>query len=723
MTTQVTQAQTLAQQLKAEIEEAFSPAESIRDDYWEQCRYKTIREADPALSLPELRTVYFENLLLNCPKKIYDSDWIAGSRWGVYHHQMDEAPAEAEWGVHLRSRDFNAHNDHSAPGYELLLEKGVAGIVREAEQNLKNYPADAQEAVFLRCVVRAYSAFGKLLLQYAQAAREKYDQTGEARFLRMAEDLTHLSDRPAQTFRQGVQLVWLCHMAFMIEPKGAMAFGRMDQYLYPLYARDRAAGRLTRQEAVDCLQAMMAKLHETYATVGGTEICNLTIGGRRADGTSAVNDLSYDIIEAVKAAHMPDINLSARLDAGTDQAFYRACLEAISTGIGFPSLFNDDVIIPYLTRELSIPLEDASNYCLVGCIETYLPGMQPPWADCRLNTMKALEYTLNDGRDMLTGSPDGIQKPTAELVSMEQLLERFEENTRLLTRTLTAELNARKEQYPDDIYYSPFLSGMFYGCLESGRDLNDGGCRYPTKIQGIAYVGIATAADSLVALEKLCFEEKRYTLSQLSEILRSNFAGQEELRQYLKNRMPKYGNDLDEVDRYARWFSDMTARVCRLEGDFGQVKYVPLIGSNTSNIACGAELAASPDGRKAGEAVSNTASPTCGAEVNGPTAVINSVTKPDFTQINCSNVNMKFSPPFFQGEENLEKLTALYRSFIEKGGEQVQINVISPAMLKDAFHHPEQHRSLMVRVSGFSAYFVTLPREVQLEIIQRAQVG
>lgn len=717
------QVPTLAQQLKQEIEEAFSPSESVRDDYWEQCRRKTIREADPSLSLPELRTVYFENLLLCCPKKLYDSDQIAGSRWGVYHHQLEEAPAEAVWGIHLRSRDFNAHNDHSAPGYELLLEKGVTGVIREAEEGLKSYSSDSQEAIFLRCVVRAYSAFGRLLLQYAQAAQEKCAQTGEARFHRMAEDLSWLAEHPARSFRQGVQLVWLCHMTFMIEPKGAMAFGRMDQYLYPLYARDRAAGKLTREEAVLYLQAMMAKLHESYAAFGGTEICNLTIGGRKADGSSAVNDLSYDIIEAVKAVHMPDINLSARLDAHTDKAFYRACLEAIRTGIGFPSLFNDDVLIPYLTRELSIPLTDANNYCLVGCIETYLPGMQPPWADCRLNTMKALEYTLNDGRDMLTGQPEGVQKPTAELTSMERLLERFEENTRLLTRSLTADLNARKEAYPDSIYYSPFLSGMFYGCLESGRDVNDGGCRYPTKIQGIAYVGIATAADSLAALEKLCFAEKRYTLCQLAEILRSDFAGQEELRQYLKNCLPKYGNDRDEADRYARWFSDMTARICRQEGDFGQVKYVPLIGSNTSNIACGAELAASPDGRKAGEPVSNTASPTCGAEVNGPTAVINSVTKPDFTQINCSNVNMKFSPQFFEGEENLEKLVALYRSFIEKGGEQVQINVISPAMLLDAFRHPEQHRSLMVRVSGFSAYFVTLPREVQLEIIQRAQVG
>ena len=720
--TTATQAQTLSQQLKSEIEEAFFPAD-IRSDYWEQCRWKTVREADPALSLPERRTVYFENLLLNYPKKIYDSDYIAGSRWGVYHHRMEESPVEADWIVHLRSRDFNAHNDHCAPGYELLLEKGVGGIIREASQNLEKHPADSQEAIFLRCVIRAYAAFGRLLLQYAAAAREKYDQTGQSRFLQMEEDLTHLASHPAQSFRQGVQLVWLCHMTFMMEPKVAMAFGRMDQYLYPLYAQDRTAGRLTREEAVDYLQAMMAKLHETYAASGNTEICNLTIGGQKADGSSAVNDLSYDILEAVRRVRIPDVNLSARMDARTSKTFYRACLDVIRTGIGFPSLFNDDVLIPYLNRELSVPLADARNYCLVGCIETYLPGMQPPWADCRLNTMKALEYTINDGRDMLTGSPDGVQKPTADLSSMEQLLERFEENTALLTRSLTAALMKRKADFPDDIYYSPFLSGMFYGCLESGRDLNDGGCRYPTKIQGIAYVGIATAADSLIALEKLCFDEKRYTLSQLAGILCSDFAGQEELRQYLKNRLPKYGNDLDQVDRYARWFSDMAARVCRREGDFGPVKYVPLIGSNTSNIACGTELAASPDGRKAGEPVSNTASPSCGAEVNGPTAVINSVTKPDFTQINCSNVNMKFSPQFFEGEENLEKLAVLYRSFIEKGGEQVQINVISPAMLLDAFHHPEQHRSLMVRVSGFSAYFVTLPREVQQEIIQRAQVG
>jgi formate C-acetyltransferase len=534
------------------------------------------------------------------------------------------------------------------------------------------------------------------MVRWADAAAARGDDA-------LARTARHVATEPPYTFREAVQLVAFTHLAFESEGRYAMALGRVDQYLWPFYCRDIESGCLTRDEALDLLCHLWVKLAEN----GGVQ--NICIGGQTPDGADATNELSYVCLEATKLVQSPYTNLSARFHDGTPDVFYRACFDVIRTGIGFPAIFNDHVLIPGLV-EIGIPVEVARDHCMVGCIETMLPGRQQAWSDGRYNMALQLMSAMHKVR----GRRD---------LAYDALVDAFLDEMRSSLEDYCQDFNAHIASYPPDRYPDPFLSALTQDCIGRARDVNDGGAEYP-RMHGIAIMGLGTVSDSLAAVKTLVFEEQRVSYDALMEALDADFQGYEPLRQVLVNGAPKYGNDQDVVDDIAVFLVDWTSRECLRHEIAGGGWFVAAMAANTSNIPAGKEVGATPDGRRAFTPLSDAASPYFGRDVHGPTAFLNSVSKPDYHRVLTGSViNMKFEPEFFQGAEGEHVFVALMKVFVANRVQELQFNFTGNNALIDAQKNPELHRNLVVRVSGFSQYFVALSREVQDDVIRRRAHG
>lgn len=659
-----------------------------------------------------------KNLFENHDKYIYDNDLIAGSQRGRFydHNSHSDSSFANELVSSFGYRGFRTNADHFAPDYESFLRDGIDTILEKIELSKKAHENDAdaeKKTDFLNAAKITLVAFSNMIMDYSEAA-EKAGKT------EMALACRNVAHKAPATFREALQLTWLTYIAFRYEGRYAMAFGRMDQYLYPYYQRDVSEGRLTYEEALDLVSCTLYKINENVI-LSCVEVSNIAIGGvKPEDGSDAVNELSYVILDAVNLCHIPGPNLSARIASATPNEFVDRCLTVIGTGLGYPALMNDDVNIPALMRH-GYTLYHARNYCMVGCIENFIQGHQPPWSDGRYNSVKYLELALNNGYCMLTGSNIGIQTgSTDDICSMDELLEAIVKQMEYGAARYVVFFNNDNDRYNSENYMQPFLSIFCNDCIERGLDINDGGAHYPS-VHGACLMGIATLSDSLYAIEKLIFTDKKYTLSYIRDALRANYEGYESLREEIL-ALPKYGNNIDAVDKYAVWFVDVQYKIfekykTRDGGDF----YLA-IASNVNNIFAGKELAATPDGRLAGESVSDAASPMHGMDRRGPTAAFNSLCKPDYTLAACGTVvNQRYVPSMFTDPEKKEKLRYLIRTYFSKGGQEVQINSVSRDVLLDAMDNPDKYKSLVVRVSGYSAYYTQLSREIQNDILMRTE--
>ncbi len=666
------------------------------------------------------RAYALRSLLTEHVKHVYDGDRIAGSIRGLLG-PLDPATMEhAARVVNSYGRNTFATNaDHFAPDYAGFLARGIRGVRQAIDDSRLRHGAEQERLLFLEAAEVAIDSLGLMIGQYAEAADRAAERTGSAELRAVADACRAVCWEPPQTFRQALQLVWLTHVAFLYEGRYAMALGRLDQYLYPFYREDVRRGRLTPDEALDLMCHTLYKIGESRL-FGGDDVVNICIGGLTPTGEDATNELSDIILEAVCRCNIPGPNLSARIHAHTSPEFLDRCLRVIGTGLGYPALMNDEVNIPALQRH-GYSLEDSRDYCMVGCIENFIPGKQPPWSDGRFNVPKYLELALNDGCDMRTGVQLGPHTGPAEsLDTMESFMAAFERQAIYGAAEYMALFQNENNRYNRSRYAQPFLSCFCRCCIERARDINDGGALYPS-VHGAACMGIATVADSLAALEQIVYRRGRLTAAQLRDALCADFAGAESLRQELL-RAPKYGNDDEAVDRYARWYVVFCDRLfSRYRTWDGGAIYIG-IASNINSIYAGREVAATPDGRRAGEPLSDAASPMYGMDRSGPTAVIRSVSKPDYRHASCGTVlNQKFGPDLFQSPERRGALLALIRTYFDQGGQEIQINAVGRQTLLQAQEDPESYRSLVVRVSGFSAYYVNLDREVQQDILNRTE--
>ena len=667
---------------------------------------------------PLARAYALERLLTGAEPWIYEADLIAGSTRGLYRQAIPAAEDERARQLveSYGSRSFITNYDHFAPDYDRLVQEGVGARLARIDASLARYKDDPAKTLFLQAARRAFGAFQSMILGYARAAKAK-----GGRFAEMGADLGHLAAYRPVTFRQGLQLVWLAHLSFVHEGRYAMALGRLDQILYPLYRQDVAAGRLSYAQAVELLACTFLKIGEARWR-GGDDVVNICIGGVTRQGADATNELSYAVLEAVGRCNIPGPNLSARIHSHTPERFLDACLRVIGTGLGYPALMNDEVNIPALARH-GYRIEDCRDYCMVGCIENFLQGRQPPWSDGRFNAPLYLEAVWNRGRSLLDGAPIGVDTGDLEaLDSMEKLLAAYQAQLEYGAAEYMARFTNENTRLNPIHYMDAYLSCFCRDCIERGMDIHNGGAQYPS-VHGAGCEGSATVADSGAALEETVYRRREATLSQVAQALRENFQGHEALRQRLL-AAPKYGNNLDAADQYAVWYvNTMEQLFAGYRTHDGGAIYTAM-ASNVQNISSGREVGATPDGRLAGEPLSDAASPMHGQDSQGPTAVALSLSKPDYTRVCCGSVvNQKFSPAMFESAEKRARLAALVRVYFGRGGQELQINAVSRELLMEAMEHPERYGSLVVRVSGFSAYFTTLDRAVQLDILKRTEHG
>ncbi len=681
--------------------------------------------------VPIAKAYAIASLFTKHKKYIYDYDLIAGTVRGLIDDSISQSYLNYSIGIvnSYGLRGFITNADHYAADYEIFLKDGIAGTLEKIHKSKIIHKDDIdyrKKKVFLEAAEITMKAFGEMILQYGESALNKAkcfsNETAEHKNLvEIYETCKNVSASAPTTFREALQLVWFTYIAFCYEGRSAMALGRLDQYLYPFYLKDIEEKRINNDEAFELVACTLYKIREAWY-FGADDVVNIAIGGVKPDGTGGVNELSYIILKAVKECNIPGPNLSARLYDGVPDEFLDECLKVIGTGLGYPALMNDDVNVPALHRH-GYSIEDSRNYCMVGCIENFIQGKQPPWSDGRYNSPKYIELAMNNGICMQNGLRIGPETGEVDEFStmdlfLESLVKQMDFGASLYMRIFKNE----NERYDTYNYMQPFLSCFCYPCIERALDINDGGALYPS-VHGAGCMGIATFANSLAAIQMYVYDKKEITLLELKEALKNNFNGYEDIQAKLLSA-PKYGNDDDYVDKYAVWFVKIHDEIFSKHKTRDGGSVYTAIASNISNIPAGLEISATPDGRKERQPLSDAASPMHGTDKNGPTSSLMSLAKPDYTKVSCGTVvNQKYSRNMFTDSEKRKRLLNLIKVYFKNGGQEIQINSVSREVLLDAMEHPDKYNDLVVRVSGFSAYYNTLSNEVKLDILQRTEHG
>ncbi len=614
---------------------------------------------------------------------------------------------------------------HFIPGYPEMLRLGADGFKRSMEGR----EGPLYQAA--RIALEGLTAYAERLAREAERQAGKESDPGRRRELEeMAGILRRVPAGPAGTFHEALQSLWLTHLGVILESlNSAVSFGRMDQYLYPYYRRDMEEGRLTRQRARELLQCFAAKAVEHVFLLSGRiseyhggylVVQAVTLGGMDREGGDATNELTDLFLEVMEDYGLRDPNFQARVHAGSPSSYLDRVAEVARRGKGMPAVYCDEAAVEALTAS-GYPLEEARDYGVVGCVELSLPGKSFFSTDAGLfNLPICLELALNRGRRFGRRKREGAATPDpAAFRSMQDLLEAFERQLRYMLGRMISDFHLI-ERGNRDCHPTPLSSLLVEGCLESGRDLTEGGARFVSS--GIQGVGLADVADSLAALDEVVFRKKSRTMQEVVAALASDFRGSPDHRRILAElrRAPKFGNDHPLPDGYARWTAEVFNRCLSPYRSERGGPYVAGFYSVTCHVAFGRRTGALPGGRGAGEPFASSLSPANGCGSRGPTAVIRSVCSvPPALSPNGYALNLSFDPRTLAGSEGRERLAGLIRAFDACGGMEVQFNVLDPEVLKDARRNPGKYPGLVVRVAGYCAYFDDLPDSVKDEIIAR----
>lgn len=675
---------------------------------------------------------------------------------------------------------------HVTVKYDEVLAVGFRGIIERAKNELEscnvgdeNY---AEKSTFLEAVIESCEAVIAYAKRYARLALEEAEKcTDEKRKLELlliAHNCAAVPENGANSFYEACQSFWFVQMLLQTESSGhSISPGRFDQYMYPYYKKDLDSGALTpefAQELIDCIWVKLNDLNKARDAAsaegfaGYSLFQNLIVGGQSAPGVDATNDLSFMCIDASKHVMLPQPSLSIRIWNGTPQDLMMKAAELTRTGIGLPAYYNDEVIVPALINR-GLPMEDAVDYNIIGCVEPQKAGKTDGWHDAAFfNMCRPLELVFSRGMDK------GVQvgpktKCIAEMTTFEEFYDAYKEQMNDMISLLVNADNsidvAHAKRCP-----LPFLSSMVDDCIARGKSVQEGGAIY--NFTGPQGFGIANMADSLYAIKILVFEEKKFTLLELKEALENNFgesvpqkqvqeitvkiaselakAGKtvddkaiQEIIKSVKSassegpnaekyrrikelidEVPKFGNDIPEVDEFARdvayTYTKPLETYKNPRGGIFQAGLYPV----SANVPLGAQTGATPDGRLAYTPVADGVSPSAGKDTHGPTAACNSVSKLDhFIASNGTLFNMKFHPSALKGRSGLEAFCALVRAYFDQKGSHIQFNVVDRETLLDAQKNPEKYKGLVVRVAGYSALFTTLSKSLQDDIINRTEQG
>ena len=675
---------------------------------------------------------------------------------------------------------------HVTVKYWEVLETGFEGIMEKAQKELDgcsvgdgNY---ARKSHFLEAVILSCKAVIDYAGRYAKLAQEMAAQTSDPvrkqELFVIAENCSRVPAKGAQNFYEACQSFWFVQQLLQMESSGhSISPGRFDQYMYPYYKKDMEAGTITRefaQELMDCIWVKLNDLNKcrdaasAEGFAGYSLFQNLIAGGQNKEGEDVTNDLSVMCIQASMHVHLPAPSLSVRVWNGSPHEFLIKAAELTRTGIGLPAYYNDEVIIPALQNR-GLSLEDAREYNIIGCVEPQKAGKTEGWHDAAFfNMCRPLELVFSNGMDK--GEMVGI--PTGDVTQMKTFDEFFDAYKKQMEYCISLLVNADNAI---DVAHAercplPFLSCMIDDCLKEGKSVQEGGAVY--NFTGPQGFGIANMADGLFAIRKLVYEDKKVSMKELKEALAWNYdkgldaqsagdmtemimkamqkagrnvdastaegllktfmgmkPGEQKTQRFKEihemiDEVPKFGNDIPEVDYFAREVAYTYSKPLQKYNNPRGGKFQAGLYPVSANVPLGGQTGATPDGRYAHTPVADGVSPSAGKDVKGPTAAATSVSRLDhFIVSNGTLFNQKFHPSALSGREGLEKFVALIRGYFDQKGMHMQFNVVDRQTLLDAQEHPEKYKHLVVRVAGYSALFTTLSRSLQDDIIRRTEQG
>ena len=675
---------------------------------------------------------------------------------------------------------------HVTVKYWEVLETGFEGIMEKAQKELDgcsvgdgNY---ARKSHFLEAVILSCKAVIDYAGRYAKLAQEMAAQTSDPvrkqELFVIAENCSRVPAKGAQNFYEACQSFWFVQQLLQMESSGhSISPGRFDQYMYPYYKKDMEAGTITRefaQELMDCIWVKLNDLNKcrdaasAEGFAGYSLFQNLIAGGQNKEGEDVTNDLSVMCIQASMHVHLPAPSLSVRVWNGSPHEFLIKAAELTRTGIGLPAYYNDEVIIPALQNR-GLSLEDAREYNIIGCVEPQKAGKTEGWHDAAFfNMCRPLELVFSNGMDK--GEMVGI--PTGDVTQMKNFDEFFDAYKKQMEYCISLLVNADNAI---DVAHAercplPFLSCMIDDCLKEGKSVQEGGAVY--NFTGPQGFGIANMADGLFAIRKLVYEDKKVSMKELKEALAWSYdkgldaqsagdmtemimkamqkagrnvdastaegllktfmgmkPGEQKTQRFKEihdmiDEVPKFGNDIPEVDYFAREVAYTYSKPLQKYNNPRGGKFQAGLYPVSANVPLGGQTGATPDGRYAHTPVADGVSPSAGKDVKGPTAAATSVSRLDhFIVSNGTLFNQKFHPSALSGREGLEKFVALIRGYFDQKGMHMQFNVVDRQTLLDAQEHPEKYKHLVVRVAGYSALFTTLSRSLQDDIIRRTEQG
>ena len=533
---------------------------------------------------------------------------------------------------------------------------------------------------------------------------------------------------PARTFYEALQSIWFQQVVIQIESNGlGVSPGRIDQLLWPYYLEERKSKKFDQarlQELIDSYWIKIEEIKRLYDDdcakyfAGYTTELNNSIGGLTRDGKDGTNELSYMVLDAEKRIGLAHPNITVRLHENTPEDFLIKTLEVIRLGRGKPQFANDENSIPSMLNR-GVSLEDARDYGFVGCVEPGVQGSYYGWSNASMfNLAKCLELALNDGICMLSGEKIGLSTGNPEeFQNIEDLLEAYKKQVSYFVKKMVEILNVIDICHRD-LCPVPYASIQINDCLDRGVEASAGGARY--SFAGVQGVGTADVADSLSVINTLVFERNKMSMRDFLEIVRNNFEGNENFRKSLFVKVPRYGNDIDEVDFFAR---DIAMIYCKEVEKYRTPRggaFHPGLYPVSAHVPMGHSVAALPSGKKSRAPLADGLSPTHGSDKNGPTAIIKSVAKIDhLLASNGTLLNQRFLPSAVKTERDLYKWAQLVKTYFGLNGNHIQFNVVDSKTLREAQKNPDRYRNLVVRVAGYSAFFVQLDKEVQEDIIDR----
>ncbi|MEX2943636.1 formate C-acetyltransferase [Serratia fonticola] len=679
------------------------------DPYW------LLKELDAFPTRPQDRFAISE-----ADKQVYREQlypyWEKRSMKDFINSQMSEEVKTATQTQIFSVNQTDKGQGHIIIDYPRLLNNGLDNLLTELQSHAEQQPDNA----FYAAALLLLQASQRHILRYASLARQMAeqcsDETRHAELLRIAEISSHNAHHKPQDFYQACQLFWYMDIILQYESNASsLSLGRFDQYMLPFYQASLNQGQdpaflkeLLESLWVKCNDIVLLRSTSSARYFAGFPTgYTILLGGLTETGRSAVNVLSFLCLDAYQNIRLPQPNLGVRVNEFIDRPFLLKTAETIRLGTGIPQIFNDEVVVPaFLNRGVS--LEDARDYAVVGCVELSIPGRTYGLHDIAMfNLLKVMELTLldNEGNASLT---------------YPQLLDHIREKIRHYVRLMAEGSNICDIGHRDWAPV-PLLSSFIDDCLQNGKDITEGGARY--NFSGVQGIGIANLSDSLFALKGLVFDQQRLSFDELLATLKANFATPEgeKIRARLINRFDKYGNDIDEVDLIS---ADLLRFYCKEVEQYRNPRggqFTPGSYTVSAHVPLGAVVGATPDGRYAGEQLADGGlSPMLGQDGQGPTAVLKSVSKLDnYLLSNGTLLNVKFTPSTLEGQQGLNKLADFLGAFTKLKLQHVQFNVVNTETLKEAQARPQDFAGLVVRVAGYSAFFVELSKEIQDDIIRR----